>query len=94
MVTQFSKLWKPRMKRTHVNLRMDVAVRITEWEGKKEEHMGPRAYYRLSLLLGKTDGRMIPTFSDEDARVCEALLGPNGYAIYRMLLIKHGLTES
>jgi hypothetical protein len=50
--------------------------------------------FLLAKLLGKTSyDNMLETFTEEDKQTCEALLGPNGYTVYRTLLIKRGLRD-
>jgi hypothetical protein len=50
--------------------------------------------FLLAKLLGKTSYfNMLETFTEEDKQTCLALLSPNGYAIYRALLIKRGLDD-
>lgn len=55
-------------------------------------------YSELIRLLGYpsflSSNDFILHMTEEDYKITEALAGPNGYTIYRMLLIKHGLTES
>lgn len=52
-------------------------------------------YKLLKQLLGRgtAQGRFVPSFNEDDYNTCLLLIGPNGYTIYKMLCLKHGLTE-
>jgi hypothetical protein len=51
--------------------------------------------FTLSMLLGyKNYDDMLSNFSEEDENTCKLLLGPHSNTIFRMLLLKQGLTES
>lgn len=77
-------------------LRMKVYKVMHEWM-QENRVMGAgarRAGYNqdhLSVLLGSP----VPLDAMNDAQVdaCKKLLGPNGYAYYRALLIKRGIHE-
>lgn len=70
-------------------LRLRTASQIRIWEGKDPNDYGqPWAYNRMAKILGYEENKLVESFTDSDARVCEALLGPNGYTIYKMLLAR------
>lgn len=51
-------------------------------------------YNVLKKLLGRDPNKAIgPTFTVEDYKLCLLLAGPHTYTIYKMLCLKHGLTE-
>lgn len=76
-----------------VNLRIRTAMKIHGWEGFENDALN-KAYGQLARILGHKNGTLAESFTERDATTCVRLLGPNGYAIYRMLLVKHGLTKS
>lgn len=60
---------------------------------------GDSPYYTLlRKLLGKAEDTRLSgrfgEFTEEDRRICEALVGPNGYTIFRMLCIRRGINTS
>lgn len=87
-------------------IRGKVYQRIAEWrEAGKWIHPdadlgreGKRAYYlpnfycqrHLSNLLGS---EWLDVMTDEQTAACEALVGENGYVVYRLLLVKRGLAD-
>lgn len=56
---------------------------------KEDEHSG---YDLLKLLLNKEDNTLITQdFTPQDKAICESLIGPYGYTVFRMLCLKRGI---
>jgi hypothetical protein len=74
----------------YVLLRQKAAAQIGNWDDKtgKWECNDSHGYNQLIKLLGYKQGTLLINFTPEDANTCELLLGPHGYAIYKMLLIR------
>lgn len=51
-------------------------------------------YHGLARLIGSPANTGLIGLSEEEVDILKLLAGPNAHTIYRMLLIKHGLTES
>ena len=68
-------------------LRLEAASLLAKWTDGKAKDSG---YDGLCRLLGRPVDDFAK-FNDEDARNLELLLGPNGYTIYRMLLVQRGI---
>lgn len=52
-------------------------------------------YSFLARLLGHHDGiNLTDHFTEEDRRICRALIGPYGYTFFRMLCSKRGINLS
>ena len=69
-------------------IRWDTALTISSWE-----HIVPTdlegAYKLLYEILGyESYKQMVENWNAESARACEALLGPRGRAIYKMIKAK------
>lgn len=53
----------------------------------------PKRFLLAKLLGKKSYVDMLETFSEEDYKLCEMLIGPNGRTIYKMLLVQRGLED-
>lgn len=60
--------------------RIDAIDRICEWENCGFDE----ALSKFQALLGRRDNN----FSDDDDRLCAALAGEHGYAVYKALLAR------
>lgn len=50
------------------------------------------SYERLAALVGHPNPVLFTTtMTEEHIRLCQLLAGPNGYTIYKLLLIQRGL---
>jgi hypothetical protein len=73
-------------------LRIALADKLREW-GVAEGYAGPRSSYELISKIFKKDVNYYDPdkhWSDEDDQKCEALLGPHGYALFKMWEAQHG----
>lgn len=70
-------------------LRIAVYDKIREWRGHGHNR------FRLAALLGHRHYKdYILEFNDRDTQICEALLSPHGYTVYKMLLARWNRTKN
>lgn len=75
-------------------LRRDVYQRLEQWNNRDAVETYAREVIHLAALLGyKHIGAMRHRFTTKDEETCKALLTADGYALYRMMLIRLGRTK-
>lgn len=83
MMTTFMK--HSEIRQAHATLRFHVYNKFDEWKidhSKRSCHLkwllrGENYYFTTSELL-----------TEEEVNICHALLGPHGFAVYKMLLTR------
>lgn len=85
---------KEKIETKYREARMDAAKALTRMGVKTST--ADLDYAMLIKVLGHTyhSGFLLAKhMTDEDCYKCELLAGPHGYSIFKMLCVKHGLTE-
>lgn len=72
-----------------LRLRLDAHNNLN----KMAAHESGIGYETLARLIGRTDRFGLTNLTDDEIDILRLLNGPNAYAIYRMLLIKHNIKE-
>lgn len=72
----------------HYKLRTAVYNLMYQWDNRKSDpNTHPRA---LAQLLGRKRSFFHQSMTEDEIADCEKLLGPHGYAYYRVLLVRSG----
>lgn len=80
-----------RSSAENMRVRQAADAKLREWGFKKENFDD---YEALRAILGHPVGvSFAKSFTDEEYNTCLLLAGPNGYAIFKMICLKRGLTE-
>lgn len=76
-------------------LRLCAMDAIRNYMGDQYKEDKYSGYDLLKLLLNKEDNeRLTQHFTPEDKAICESLIGPYGYTVFRMLCVKRGVNLS
>ena len=70
-----------------INVRLEAAINVMRWGNHWRLTEGAE---ELADLLGIPYATLQQNWSEDVAGICKALIGPHGYAVYRMLKIKRG----
>lgn len=65
-----------------IQLRLDLSYKLRDWGVPQDE-----AYDMIARLCG-LDHRDMLGWDDRCNEICRKLLGPNGYALYKMILAR------